>query len=188
VRLNRVADGMTTDREAYARLAGFSEAFRRASRELPARTDVAPTRTVVCFRLLGCGVAVLLEEVNELLEVPQCTRLPRVKPWVRGVANVRGRLMPIIDFAGFLGGRLTAPPKRQRVMLVERGDIAAGLIIDEVVGMRHVRVDAYDEHREGVPPPLSPFVPGTFLSEGERWALLRPDALFGSSDFLDVAA
>jgi len=179
---------MTTDTQIYTRLAEFAEAFRRASRELPARTDVTPTRTVVCFRLLGCGVAVLLEEVNELLEVPHCTRLPRVKPWVRGVANVRGRLMPIIDFAGFLGGRLSAPPKRQRVMLVEREGIAAGLIIDEVVGMKHFRVDAYDDHREDIPPPLSPFVPGTFLSEGERWALLRPDALFGGNDFLDVAA
>ena len=178
---------MAMEANIYARLVGFAGAFQRASRELPARADVTPTRTVVCFRLLGCGVAVLLEEINELLEVPHCTRLPRVKPWVRGVANVRGRLMPIIDFAGFLGGRLTAPPKRQRVMLVERDGMAAGLIIDEVVGMKHFRVDAYADYREDVPPPLSPFVPGTFLSGGERWALLRPDALFGSSDFLDVA-
>lgn len=178
----------TKTNQTYVRLAELSSDFRQRSRPLPAQIDLTPTRTVVCFRLLGVGVAVLLEEMNELLEVPHCTRLPRVKPWVKGVANVRGKLTPIIDFAGFLGSRLTAPPKRQRVLLVERDDIAAGLIVDEVVGMKHFRVDAFTDGRDFIPPPLSPFVPGTFLNDGERWVLFRPEALFSNNDFLEVAA
>ncbi len=174
--------------EAFASLVSLSEEFRQRARDLPAQIDMTPTRTVVCFRLLGVGIAVLLEEMNELLEVPHCTRLPRVRPWVKGVANVRGKLTPIIDFAVFLGGRLTAAPKRQRVLLVERQDISAGLIVDEVIGMKHFRVDTYSEDRAAVPPPLSPFVPGSFLNDGERWVLFRPDALFSNYDFLEVAA
>ncbi|MCK9505217.1 MAG: chemotaxis protein CheW [Porticoccaceae bacterium] len=178
----------TTKNPSYTTLAALSENFRRRSRALPAQIDLTPVRTVVCFRILGVGVAVLLEEMNELLEVPHCTRLPRVKSWVKGVANVRGKLTPIIDFAGFLGSRLTAPPKRQRVLLVERETVAAGLIVDEVVGMKHFRVDAYSEDRTLIPPPLSAFVPGTFLNDGERWVLFRPDALFSNNEFLEVAA
>lgn len=178
------------DNKAYAKLAALAASYRQHARELPAQIDLTPTRTVVCFRLLGLdvGIAVLLEEVNELFEVPHCTRLPRVKSWVKGVANVRGKLTPIVDFAGFLGSRLQAPPKRQRVILVERDNFVAGLIVDEVHGMKHFRVDAYSENRDAIPPPLTPYVPGTFLSDGEAWALLRPDALFESSQFLDVAA
>ncbi len=175
--------------DAFARLAALSADYRARSQELPAQVDVTPTRSLVCFRLLGAGVAILLDEMNELLEVPHCTRLPRVKPWVRGVANVRGKLMPIVDFAGFLGGRLQAPPKQQRVLLIEREEIAAGLIVDEILGMKHFRVDAYSEEaREHIPPPLSPFVPGAFFQDGEYWALLRPDALFDNPEFLEVAA
>lgn len=176
------------NKKVYGQLAALADDFRQRSRALPAQIDLTPTRTVVCFRILGRGVAVLLEEMNELLEVPHCTRLPRVKPWVKGVANVRGKLTPIVDFAVFLGSRLTAPPKRQRVLLVERESIAAGLIVDEVIGMKHFRVDAYSESRDLVPPPLSPFVPGTFLSDGEHWVLFRPDALFSNNEFLEVAA
>ena len=174
--------------EAYASLAQLSDEFRQRARELPAQIDLTPTRTVVCFRILGTGVAVLLEEMNELLEVPHCTRLPRVKPWVKGVANVRGKLTPIVDFAGFLGSRLISAPKRQRVLMIERDDISAGLVVDEVVGMKHFRVDEYSDDRADVPPPLSPFVPGSFLCDGERWMLFRPDALFSNNDFLEVAA
>lgn len=181
---------MSTDNnnQAYERLAKISRHYGERSRSLPAQVDVIPTRTVVCFHLLGAPVAILLEEMNELFEVPHCTRLPRVKSWVKGVANVRGKLTPIIDFASFLGGRLQASPKRQRVVLIERNGISAGLIVDDVVGMKHFRVDAYSEKRDVVPPPLARFVPGTFLNDGEYWALFRPEALFGHDDFLDVAA
>jgi twitching motility protein PilI len=179
---------VANDNKAFEKLAGLAREFQEKSRELPAQIDTTPTRTVVCFRILGTRVAVLLEEMNELLEVPHCTRLPRVQSWVKGVANVRGKLTPIIDFAGFLGGRLTAPPKSQRVLLIERDAMSAGLVVDEVVGMRHFRVDGYSESRELVPPPLSPFVPGTFDAEGEQWMLFRPDALFSHGEFLEVAA
>ena len=174
--------------EAYRALADLSRRYGAHARSLPAQIDVTPTRTVVCFHLLGSPVAILLDEMSELFEVPHCTRLPRVKPWVRGVANVRGKLTPIIDFASFLGGRLQTAPKRQRVLLIERDGIAAGLIVDDVVGMKHFRVDAYSERRDVVPPRLARFVPGTFLNDGEYWALFRTEALFSHGEFLDVAA
>lgn len=173
---------------AYRQLAELSRRYVHQSSNLPAQVSTTPTRTVVCFHVLGCPVAILLEEINELFEVPHCTRLPRVKPWVRGVANVRGKLTPVIDFASFLGGRLQAPPKRQRVLLVERDGIAAGLIVDDVVGMRHLRVDSYTDRRDVVPPSLARFVPGAFFGDGEFWALFRPEALFGFEEFLEVAA
>lgn len=177
-----------SDNQAYRQLAELSRRYADDARNLPAQIDVTPTRTVVCFHLMGSQVAILLEEMNELFEVPHCTRLPRVKPWVRGVANVRGKLTPIIDFASFLGGRLQTPPKRQRVLLIERDGISAGLIVDDVVGMKHFRVDAYSEKRDVVLPQLARFVPGTFLNDGEYWALFRPEALFGHDEFLSVAA
>lgn len=176
------------DNQAYRQLVELAQRYTDSAHNLPAQVDVTPTRSAVCFYLLGYPVAILLEEVSELFEVPHCTRLPRVKPWVRGVANVRGKLTPIIDFASFLGGRLQPSPKRQRVLLVERDGITAGLIVDDVLGMKHFRVDAYSEQRDHVPPPLARFVPGTFSSEGEYWALFRPEALFGHDEFLNVAA
>lgn len=173
---------------AYRHLVELSQRYIHDSSGLPMQTSTTPTRTAVCFHVLGCPVAILLDEISELFEVPHCTRLPRVKSWVRGVASVRGKLTPVIDFASFLGGRLQSPPKQQRVLLVERDGITVGLIVDNVVGMRHLRVDAYTERRDMVPPSLARFVPGTFFCDGEHWALFRSEALFGFEAFLDVAA
>lgn len=178
----------TAPDDLYHQLAEVAQRYMQQSAHLPVQASRAPARTVVCFHVMGCPVAVLLEEISELLEVPPCTRLPRVKPWVRGVANVRGRLTPIIDFAAFLGGDLQTPPKRQRVLLVEHGNVVAGLIIDDLVGMRHFRVDSYKEHRDSVPQSLARFVSGTFFEDSALWAVLRPEALLNFEEFLDVAA
>ncbi|MCK9467881.1 MAG: chemotaxis protein CheW [Porticoccaceae bacterium] len=186
---------MSTDKQAakaYCQLAELARRYADKARSLPAQSDVVPTRGAVCFRLLGQPLAVLLEEVSEVVEVPPYTRLPGVKQWVRGIANVRGKLIPIIDLARFLGGRLQAVPQRQRVLLVEQNGIAAGLIVDEVLGAKYFRVDAYSEQRQGIPPSLARFVSGIFLADKfltdkECWALFRPEALLGYDEFLAVS-
>lgn len=177
-----------TPGDLYQQLSKLTQRYRHKSAHLPVQATRSPSRTVVCFHVMGCPVAVLLGEISELLEVPACTRLPRVKPWVRGVANVRGKLTPIIDFAAFLGGGLPTAPKRQRVLLVEHSNVVAGLIVDDLVGMRHFRVDSYKEQRDTVPESLARFVSGTFFEDGTLWAVLRPEALLNFDEFLDVAA
>ncbi|NMW25692.1 chemotaxis protein CheW, partial [Rhodanobacter denitrificans] len=51
-------------------------------------------------RLLVSGI----DEINELLAVPVLTPVPGTQPWLLGVANVRGNLVPVIDFGRFLFG------------------------------------------------------------------------------------
>ena len=41
--------------------------------------------------------------VVEMLPVPEATPLPGVQPWVAGLANVRGRLLPLFDLEVFFG-------------------------------------------------------------------------------------
>ena len=41
-------------------------------------------------------------EINELLAMPPLTAVPGTRPWLLGVANVRGNLMPVVDFGRFL--------------------------------------------------------------------------------------
>ena len=174
--------------EAFNCLLGLSRQYAESDRGLPAQVDVAPTRAVVCFTLLGANLAVALDEVSELLELPATTRLPRVKSWVRGVANVRGNLLPVIDFAEFLGGALVTPPKQQRVIVLDIEDIFVGLAVDRVYAMRHFRLDTYSLSVESAPEVLQSYLQGSFTYEDESWSMLRPSLLIQDSRFMAVAA
>lgn len=179
---------MAKQKKSFNILAGLFRRYSDNAKGLPAQTDIVPTRTVVCFSLLGANLAVGLEEISELLELPSCTHLPRVKSWVRGVANVRGRLLPVINFAEFLGGGLKMPPKSQRVLVIDALGIFVGLIVDQVQGMRHFKVDTYRRELGEVPEVLAPYIEGSFIHEGEEWMLFRPSQLLQDHCFMEVAA
>ena len=75
-----------------------------------------------------------IEEISELLAVPMLTPVPGTKPWLLGVANVRGNLMPVIDLARFLFSERTQHSERTRLLVVRQGNdqhAVAGAVGDE---------------------------------------------------------
>src|SRR5215471_15114257 len=56
-----------------------------------------PARQYVTFRLMGEEYALLIQHVREIIEVEPITAIPSMPPVVRGVMNLRGNVVPIID-------------------------------------------------------------------------------------------
>lgn len=197
-------DKQAARREAFQELASLAMQSRRSARGLPSQVDTQPHWSGIGFELLGRHFVAPMGEVNEMLEVPYYTRLPGVKPWVKGVANVRGRLLPVCDLAVFLGGRIQAPRKQQRVLVLENDDLYTGLLVDRVFGMQHFPVDSYspadrqpaagasavDTDSPGgvtTPEPEVPFCQGHFWVEGVEWTVFRPEKLSADAHFLNAA-
>ncbi len=57
--------------------------------------------------------------------------------WMKGVANVRGRLMTVMDLSRFLGQPSELQEKRRRLLVLDQDDLYTGVIVDEVLGMQH---------------------------------------------------
>ena len=56
----------------------------------------------VGFRVANTYLVAAREEVREVMPFPGVTKLPGAKPWLLGLANVRGQLFPITDLNLFL--------------------------------------------------------------------------------------
>lgn len=173
---------------AFAKFLQLSLGFASKAKPLPVPGEEVVTQAFVYFSVLNQDVVVAVEELAEVLELQAYTRLPRVKKWVRGVSNVRGRLLPVVDFAEFLDGRLSTSAKQQRILVLEAGSIYVGLLVDQVFGMRHLRVDRYTQSVSDVPEVLLPYLDGAFVQDGKRWLLMRPPKLAADPIFMDVAA
>jgi twitching motility protein PilI len=79
-----------------------------------------------------------LVEAGEVLPVPPITAVPLTRPWFRGVANVRGNLYSVLDFAAFIGAGVSAGGEQARLLLLgERFRSAAALLIDRSLGLRN---------------------------------------------------
>lgn len=142
----------------------------------------------VGFSVDGHRCVAPMGEIVEVLTEPVATRLPGVKAWIKGVANVRGRLLPLLDLNAFLERGAVHQRANRRVLVVERGDIYIGLIVDEVFGMQHFQLDAFSQDRDGFPQALQAYIDGHYQQGEKRWALFRPPYLIEDNDFYNVAA
>ncbi len=89
------------------------------------------------FRLGDEQFIVSRDSIREVLMVPAfITRVPGARSWVRGLANVRGHLLPIVDLKAFLGAGSNRGDREARVLVLHGVDIPIGLIVDEVYGFR----------------------------------------------------
>ncbi|MCL6268448.1 chemotaxis protein CheW [Sansalvadorimonas sp. 2012CJ34-2] len=157
--------------------------------EVPSSEEVKRLWRGVGFVLKGERYVSPLEDIQEVLRPPESlTPIPGVVPWVLGVANVRGRLLPVIDLGCFLGFGV-AQSIRQQVLVIEHGDMFCGLLVDEVTGMQHFREESY---QGSVPVQVSdkvkPFLAGSYwLNDSDEYLLFSLKALVESADFLQVS-
>ena len=94
--------------------------------------------TAIGFRIAEHHLLIPLNETREVFTVPtQITAVPKSKPWVFGIANLRGELLPLFDLKYFLYGQATKVNKRSRIVVNNHPDLYTGILLDEVFGLKH---------------------------------------------------
>lgn len=91
----------------------------------------------VVFRLAADQFAAPITRVREVLRPLRVTRMPRVAPFVRGLFNLRGQVLPLLDTRLRLGlgpsADTFAKDPRARIMVLESQGEPVGLMVDEVM-------------------------------------------------------
>src|SRR5262245_60350056 len=143
----------------------------------------------VAFRMSAENFLVAREETREVLGFPSVvTRVPGAKPWIRGIANVRGQLLPVVDLRAFLGGGVTNPGRSSRVLVANHREVPAGLLVDEVLGFRRF---ADDDFAATTPPTIARcerYLAGAFRRGAESWPVFSLRSLLESTEFLQAAS
>lgn len=76
-------------------------------------------RQFLSFTLAGCDYGVPILHVKEILQYEAITRVPSVPRWIRGIINLRGAVVPVVDLAVKLGLSETAVTPRTCILIVE---------------------------------------------------------------------
>ena len=176
---------MSEGNEIFSVISNVVQRFGQSDYGLPAQKKIAETEKLIGFCLFDMEYVVSLSDISEVLEVPKCTKLPRVKPWVLGVANVRGRLLPIIDFAKFLGRQHSGATNAHRVLVFDIAGTYLGIIVDQVLGIKALSVDSYQPASETGA--LGSFIDGRFVVHDQTYELFRPQRLMEDSEFMNVS-
>jgi len=143
----------------------------------------------VAFKLGAEQFVTARAGVREVLPAPdQITRVPGAKPWMRGIANVRGQLLTIVDLKAYLGGGMAQGDRRSRMLVLASRDIPTAIIVDEVIGFRRFATTAYEAEAPATDIRCEHYLAGAWSRDDGGYPLFDMGQLLEDVNFLNAGA
>ena len=155
---------------------------------LPEQLDAPGLWRGVGYRIGRRRLASGFGEVVEILPMPAVTPVPGAQPWMLGVANIRGNLLPIVDLKQFLEGERTVLHESQRVLIVRQpgGDVA--VTIDELFGQRSFVEEQLTDAAPLADGRYAHFIDRAYRLADIDWGIFSLDRLARTPEFRQAAA
>jgi purine-binding chemotaxis protein CheW len=94
------------------------------------------------FKLASERYAVETRHVVEVHPLRDLTPLPGTPAFIRGIVNLRGRILPVFDLKKFFDLPEQGLTDLHRIIVVRGNDLELGLLADVVASVRRVRLDS----------------------------------------------
>ncbi len=151
--------------------------------EAPAAEAGRRSQRLVLFTVASSMYGVPETFVTEVARVPAVTAVPHVPHWVRGVTNLRGDIISVVDLRSFIGLEGTSPHTGRLVVvrLIDE-EFSAGLLVDAVEQIAAVALEDVRMPAGPIEGALAPYLTGV-SQVGERLvAVLDLERLLRSAD------
>lgn len=161
--------------------------LREYQRKLSARladVEAGQAASKLSVQIGKAGWLVDLADAGEVIPVPSITSVPLTHAWFAGVANIRGNLYSVVDFAAFLGAAPSEPVEQSRLLLLHgKYRVSAALLVDRVLGMHG---SAQLQHKRDADR-MARWVKAEYTDSSDKvWHELDVPQLVQHADFLNV--
>lgn len=140
---------------------------------------VGEEQQLVVFKLAEEEYAVSILQVQEIKRMTEITRVPHTPEYLKGVLNLRGSVLPVIDLKKRLGLPQKEYTEDTRIIIVKTNDIAVGLIVDAVSEVTAVRGDQIEPPQAVSGNIGENYISGVGKLENRLLILLKLDELIG---------
>jgi twitching motility protein PilI len=183
-----VAAGSKAGQAILAGLQALEGRCIRYGAGLPRLPTPPPVMTMVVYRVAGRVLLSPLQQVSKVLTVPtQITRVPGTRPWVLGVANDRGTLLPIYDIEGSLMGTPARRTAQDRILVVRQQELPFGILVGGPVGIHHCTENMAAQVSAASLGALGPLVEGGYMRGIERLPVISLGRLSDLPQFASAA-
>ena len=136
-------------------------------------SEINAARELITFRIGRQEFCVDIMSVREIRGWTPATPLPRAPGYMKGVINLRGAVLPIIDLGARLGLGVSDPTARHVIMVAHIGGRTVGLLVDAVSDIIELTDDAVQATPDVASDQVRAFVKGIFAVDGRMISLLE---------------
>jgi purine-binding chemotaxis protein CheW len=129
---------------------------------VPASTAIAPGPELhlVTFALEREEFGIRVDQVREIIRVGEITRVPQAPDHVRGVANLRGRILAVVEIRSRLGLTAAELTPRSRIIVVEIQGRVLGILVDAVLQVVKIPAETVTSAPDEVLSPQTDYISG----------------------------
>jgi purine-binding chemotaxis protein CheW len=139
--------------------------------------DTALRREFIVFRLGNQDYCIDIMHVREIRGWTPTTPIPHSQPYMLGVINLRGAVLPILDLASRFGLPRAQPHVRSTIVVVEARSQLAGLLVESVSDIVGVSEDMIQATPEVTSALAREFVKGVIAFEGNMVSLVSTERI-----------
>ena len=149
----------------------------------------APRESCIVFLLDGTGYAIPIRNVLELDAMPRITVVPNVPGFVRGITNLRGEIVAVLDLRTLLGMQRTDASQRGRILIVRTADqLSAALAVDDVRGAASLALGELVQPASPIQGKVARVLMGVGEHQNQVLNVLDVDKLFRTPEIQQFAA
>lgn len=146
--------------------------------------SAAPTlhtdQQLVVFRLAGESYGIDIFRVNEIIRLREITPIPRTDQHIRGLVNLRGKTIPVVDLHARFCIETAEDTDSTRIIVVESDQGNVGVVVDEVREVITLDPDQVEQTPALVTSVDTEFVKGVAKQDGQLITLLDLDKALAS--------
>jgi len=140
-------------------------------------SNITAARELIAFRIGEQEFCVDIMAVREIRGWTPATPLPRAPGYMKGVINLRGAVLPIIDLGARFGLRTSEPSERHVIMVAHVGGRMVGLLVDAVSDIIQLTDEAVQPTPDVASEQVKAFVKGIFAIDGRMISLIELDRI-----------
>ena len=135
------------------------------------------TLEIIAFRLHDQEFCVKTTTIREIRGWAPVTPMPHTPPYVLGLINLRGAVIPVIDMACRLGMKMTEPSERSAIIVTDIAGKLVGLLVEQVSDMMTIKSEDLQPPPEIIPEAQRAFCRGIVALEKTMVCFLNLDTV-----------
>jgi len=141
----------------------------------------------IVFRLADETYGIEVDKVRTIERMSPVTRVPKTPPFVKGVINLRGNVVPVIDLRGRFGLPEVEPDANTRIVIVNVADMEVGFIVDSANDVIDLTEDMIEDPPEIVGGVKAKYLRGVAkLEDGRLLVLLNLPEVLNKSEIVQL--
>ncbi|MEV5024734.1 chemotaxis protein CheW [Paenibacillus sp. LPE1-1-1.1] len=142
---------------------------------------------VIVFALGSEEYGIEVDKVRTIERLSPITRVPKTASFIKGVINLRGVVVPVIDLRGRFNLSETTPTENSRIIVVAVADIEVGFIVDSANDVIDIDTDSIDLPPEIVGGIKAKYLRGIAkLGEGRLLIMLNLSEVLNKSEIIQI--